>query len=270
MIRFEIPRTLRSRATRIAGVLVLVLALAATGCAKKEPKPVHTEPWLAHPPASASLSPDAALPTTHYVLTDQSLIRFELPTKRGKVQGKLTKVSGELTVALGALAQSRGQVRVELGSLSLDSDDADSAAWLARAKTAFGVADGGATPAPVATFDVSALSEVSPEALEPARAGDGGAPSARRARATAEGNLLLNGFRVLKREPLEAEFGFTSDRAVPATVVIRSRAPLVISLDTHEIHLREPPAAAAERRRSRPAAAPHDVRVSVELYGTKN
>ncbi len=247
-----------------------MLVLMATGCAKKDPKPAHTEPWLAHPPASASADPDAALPTTHYVLTDQSQIRFELPTKRGKVLGKLTKVSGELTVALGALAQSRGQVRAELGSLSLDGDDADSASWLARARTALGLADGGATPGAVATFDITGLDDVSPEALEPARAGDGGAPSARRVRGTAEGNLLLNGFRVLKREPLEAEFGFASDRTVPATVVIRSRAPLVITLDTHEIHLHEPPSGAAERRRNRPPAAPHDVRVSVELYATKN
>ena len=270
MIRFEIPRTLRSRATRIAGVLVLVLALAATGCAKKEPKPVHTEPWLAHPPASASLSPDAALPTTHYVLTDQSLIRFELPTKRGKVQGKLTKVSGELTVALGALAQSRGQVRAELDSLTLDTDDADSAAWLARAKAALGLADVRATTAAVATFDLSTLSYVSPEALATGAASDGGVPSTRRARAIAEGDLLLNGFRVQRRAPLEAEFGFTSDRSVPATVVIRSSAPLVVSLDTHEIHLRVPPRTGAERRRDRPTRAPNDVRVSVELYGAKD
>jgi len=88
-------------------------------------------------------------------------------------------------------------------------------------------------------------------------------------RATAEGNFLLNGFRVLKREPLEAEFGFANDLSVPATVLIRSRAPLVVSLETHEIHLRDPAGSGAERRRGRPAPSPRDVRISVELYGTK-
>ncbi len=67
--------------------LVLALALLATGCAKKNPKPVHTEPWLAHPLASAA-GADAAAPSVRYVLTDRSRIRLELSTKRGKVHGK--------------------------------------------------------------------------------------------------------------------------------------------------------------------------------------
>jgi hypothetical protein len=246
--------------------------LLATGCAKKSPQPVHTEPWLAHPPASAAASPDAAVTMTRYVLTEQSQIRVELSTKRGKVLGKLTRVSGELDLALAALAQSRGQVRAELASLTVDADDGDAEAWLTRARNALGlVADAGsANPGSVASFDLSLLEDVSPEALEPAPQRDGGANRSRRVRATAEGNLLLNGFRVLKREPLEAEFGFASDSMLPATVVIRSRAPLVISLETHEIHLRDPAGSSAERRRSRASDMSHDVRISAELYGRKD
>jgi polyisoprenoid-binding protein YceI len=248
--------------------MLLALLLAVSSCAKKNPKPVHTEPWLAHPPPSASVGADAAAAvTTHYVLTEQSLVRFEIPTRLGRVEGKLTKVSGEIEVALGALAQSRGQVQVDLSSLELDN--ADSADWLARARSALDIADAGASPK-LASFEITALDSVSPEALEPVRASDAGAPSTRRARAVVEGNLLLNGFRVLKREPLEAEFGFASDPAVPATLSIRSRAPLVISLETHEIHSREPTPNNAQRRRSGPPAAARDVRVSIELYGRKD
>ena len=246
--------------------------LAAFGCAKKEPKPVHTEPWLAHPPASAAASSDAALVTTRYVLTASSVIRFELPTKRGAVRGKLTKVSGELNVVLDALAQSRGQVRAELGSLTLDDDSNESATWLARIKSALGVAlaDGGsASAAAIATYDITALSDVSPEVLEPARVGDAGAHVTRRVRGIAEGNLLLNGFRVAKREALEAEFGFSGAAALPTSVVIRTRTPLVISLETHEIHLHEPSTSGAPRRPAQAPTSGRDVRVSVELYGTK-
>jgi hypothetical protein len=252
--------------------VVLASVLLTTACAKKNPKPLHTEPWLAHPPASAAASADAdaALPITRYALTAQSQIRFELSTKRGKVGGKLTGVKGELRIALGALAQSRGELRAELATLALDDESAEAATWLARAKAALGVADAGAaSPAPIALFDVSSLSDVSPEALEPVRANDAGAPATHRVRATAEGNLLLNGFRVSKRAPLEAEFSFTDDLAVPASVVIRSRAPLVVSLETHEIHLHDPAPNAATRRRNRLPAGPHDIRVSIELYGTK-
>jgi polyisoprenoid-binding protein YceI len=250
------------------GRLLLGLLLAVSSCAKKNPKPVHTEPWLAHPPPSASAGADAAAAvTTRYVLTDQSLVRFELPTKLGKVQGKLTKVSGEIEVALGALGQSRGQVRVDLSSLTLDN--ADSADWLTRARSALDIADAGASPK-LATFEITALDDVSPEVLEPVRASDAGAPGTRRARAVVEGNLLLNGFRVLKREPLEVEFGFASDPTVPTTLLIRSRAPLVISLETHEIHSREPTPSSAPRHHTGPLTSARDVRVSIELYGRKD
>lgn len=252
-------------------VLALGLGLLGSGCAKKEPKkPVHTEPWLAHPPASAT-SADAAVPSVRYVLGERSQIRFELSTKLGKVQGKVAGVKGELRIALGALGQSRGELQADLDSLSLDDDGPNSAEWLARAKRALGVSDAGTGSAlPLASFELTALSDLSTDALEPPAARDGGASPNRRVRATAEGNLLLNGFRVLKRAPLEAEFGFGNDRAVPSSVVIRSRAPLVVSLATHEIHLREPAGESRGRRSKRPPSAPHDVRVSIELYGTKD
>lgn len=268
MTRLEVSG--RAGWRRSIPVVALAFGLAASSCAKKEPKPKHSEPWLAHPPASAALSPDASLTTTRYVLTAPSLIRFELATKRGKVQGRLTKVSGELTVALGALAQSRGQVRAELGSIALDSDDANGSAWLARLQAALGESDAGAPSASIATFDLTGFDDVSPEAIEPATASDGGTTALRRVRGTATGNLLLNGFRVQKRQPLEAEFGFSNDRTTPAKLTIRSRAPLLVSLETHEIHLREPADSATERRAKRPQSAPHDVRVSLELYAIKD
>jgi hypothetical protein len=140
-----------------------------------------------------------------------------------------------------------------------------------RARNALGLADAGSAAAGgAASFDITLLEDVSPEALEPAPLPDSGAPSSRRVRATAQGNLLLNGFRVLKRAPLEAEFGFSSGSLVPTTVVIRSRTPLVISLETHQIHLRDPAGSGAERRRARAGAVSHDVRISVELYGKKD
>lgn len=262
MIVFSASRTASLSARGRLAALALSLALGA--CAKKSPKPIHTEPWLAHPPPSALASTDAALPTTRYVLTAQSVIRFELSTKRGKVQGRVPKLSGALTVVLGALAQSRGQVRVDLSSLALDDTDASSAIWLARVRAALGESDAGA--APTATFDLTGFDDVSPEAIEPARASDGGAPP-RKVRGTAVGNLLLNGFRVQKREPLEAEFGFSSDPTVPTQLTIRSRAPLVISLETHELHLSEP--SETRERRNRAALTPHDVRVTLEIYATK-
>ena len=197
-----------------AGITTRVLAsalgalLLLSACAKKELKPLHTEPWLAHPPASAAASSDAGVPAARYAITEQSQIHFELPSKQGTLHGSLTHVSGELSLTPSDLEHSHGQVQVDLSSLTLSEDgNSDTTELLTRARSALGLTDATAdagSPA-TASFELSSLEDVSPAQLEPAPDSDAGAPFARKARATAVGNLLLHGFRVVRRAPLEAE-----------------------------------------------------------------
>lgn len=247
---------------------LLCILLCLAGCAKKEPKPQRTEPWLAHPPARASASGDAALPLTRYALGERSSIRFELPTKRGALRGAITRVSGELDVDLSDLSRSRGLVRADLGSLSIHAGTQDSdPALLARAQAALELSPDANAPAVFASFDLTSVEDAAPTQVEPAPEADSRTPFSRRAQLTAIGNLLLHGFRVARRAPLEVEFGFVGDRQVPRSVLIRSRSPFVISLETHAIV-----AVANESGAKGPAATPtqaREVRVSVELYGTK-
>jgi hypothetical protein len=243
----------------------LLLVLLGSACAKKEPKPLRTEPWLAHPPAHASASSDAALPLTRYAIGGESVIRFELPTPQGAAHGTLTGVNGELSLDLGDLSRSRGQVQADLGSLALHGSEASGdVALLARARAALELSDAGSS---TSRFELTSLEDLSPAQLEPAPESDAAAAFVRRARATALGTLLLHGFRVTRRAPFEAEFGFTTDRRVPSTLVIRSRTPFVISLETHAIRALDP----ESLRKARPGAAPRarDIRVSVELYARK-
>jgi hypothetical protein len=252
----------------LSSALGALLLLSA--CAKKEVKPLHTEPWLAHPPASAAASSDAGLPTARYAITEQSQIHFELPSKRGTLHGSLTRVSGELSLTPSDLEHSHGQVQVDLSSLTLSEDgNGDTSERLTRARSALGLTDAAAdASSPVtASFELSSLEDVAPAQLEPAPDSDAGAPFARKARATAVGNLLLHGFRVVRRAPLEAEFSFTADRAVPTTISIRSRAPFVISLETHEIRVRE--LDTGKKPTKGALAHAREARVSVELYGRK-
>ncbi len=247
--------------------LLLLLGLGLSGCAKKEPKPLRTEPWLAHPTASAAAAngSDAALPFAHYALTDQSRIHFEIASKRGALHGSLTRVSGELDVVLAELSQSRGRVLADLSSLSFEGAGASDEAPLARARAALEVPDAGSAPS--ASFELTELADVSPAQLEPAPPSDAGATFTRRARVTAVGNLLLHGFRVVRRDALEAEFGFVADRQIPGELMIRSRAPFVVSLETHAIRALRP-----ENEHKPPrgvASLVDEVRVSVELYARK-
>jgi hypothetical protein len=248
----------------------LCALLLLSACAKKEAKPLHTEPWLAHPPASAAASSDAGAPAARYALTAQSQIHFELPSKRGTLHGNLTRISGELSLTPTDLEHSHGQVQVDLSSLTLSEDgNADTSALLTRARSALGLTDSAAdASSPVnASFELSSLEDVTPAQLEPAPDSEAGSPFTRKARATAVGDLLLHGFRVVRRAPLEAEFGFASDRRLPATISIRSRAPFVISLETHEIRARD---LDTGKKPSKGATAhAREARVSIELYGRK-
>ena len=226
---------------------------------------MRTEPWLAHPPASASASSDAALPLTRYAIGGQSVIRFELPTPQGAAHGTLTGISGELSLDLGDLSRSRGQVQADLGSLTVHGSQASGdAALLERARTALELTDAGNG---ASRFELTSLEDLSPAQLEPAPESDAGAAFVGRARATAVGTLLLHGFRVTRRAPFEAEFGFATERRVPTTLVIRSRTPFVVSLETHAIRALDP----ESLRKARPGAASRarEIRVSVELYARK-
>ena len=207
-----------------------------------------------------------------------SVIRFEIPTKHGALRGTLTRVSGELNVDLSDLTRSRGLVRAELGSLDIHANggtEIRDSALLERARAALSLSPDGATRQPCLPASTSPPSKTPcphrsnrlPSATRALCLVAAGERDRGRARFTAVGNLLLHGFRVARRAPLEAEFGFTEDRSVPSSVLIRSRSPFVISLETHAIV-----ALANESRASGPGAAQaqaREVRVSVELYGTK-
>jgi hypothetical protein len=241
--------------------------LSAAACAKKEPKPLRTEPWLAHPPPGSEAKGDAGTKAIHYAITAQSLVRFELPSRRGVVRGTVRRVSGEFDLDPGDLSRSRGQVRADLTSLSLQSTaESDGAALLARALSALELSDAGPS-SESASFELTALEDLSAPGLEPAPETDAATPFTRRLRATAVGNFLLHGFRVVRRAPLEAEFGFAGDRQLPDTVMIRSRAPFVVSLEMHALRVLDHEGRV--KAGSGPASQAREVRVSVELCGKK-
>ena len=262
-----------NRLTSTCSCLVL---LGAVACAKKEPKPLRTEPWLAHPPASAreSASGDAALPSTRYRLDERSSIHFEIPSKRGALSGAVTRVTGELNVDFSDLTHSRGLVRADLSSLTIRAGtgaEGSEAALVERARTALELSSDAPASSAFASFDLTSIEDASPTQLEPAHAREADAPYSRKARLVAVGNLLLHGFRVTRRAPLEVEFSFDGDRPVPQRVAIRSRTPFVISLETHAIVAlgNENVAKGTSKGAATAPAQAREVRVSVELYGTK-
>lgn len=222
-----------------ACIAALALGLAFTGCAKKEPKPLRTEPWLAHAVPSASASSDAGLAPVRYTLEAPSAVEVTLTAERGvELNGKLSGVMGELSLEPRELARSRGNVRVELRSLTIGTRAQPSDPALTRlALQALELTDREAGSA--ASFELTALDDLSEPLLEPVpeRAA---LPFKRKLQATAVGNLLLHGFRVERRVPVRVECMYESDRQLPSGLSIWSSKPFVISLETHAIEAVDP------------------------------
>ena len=229
--------------------LTLALTLSACACSKKTPKPKHTEPWLAHPSASAGV-PDASIASVAFRLAAGSKLEFELKTKKARWQGQVPSLHGSLELSPANLAATRAHVEADLRTLSLDGDASDASD---TARRALGLtADAGPGGAASAVFELGSLDDLASPSLLEARTH--GEPSGvRRVRATAVGELSLHGFRVSERVPVDAEVTL-SPGGDPISLVIRSRTPFVVSLVTHQIAPRgvDP--------------APREARVSFELH----
>lgn len=213
----------------------LALAVLLVACAKKAPKPVHTAPWLAHPTASAEASADAGATSVPFHLSAGSTLEFELYAKQARWRGAVTTLSGNVDLNLMTPSATRAHFSADLSSLVMHGAQGGDAAATDRAARALEIsADGGSEGLRSATFELSALTDLSPPNLAPRRERGDAGPGERRLHAIAIGDLTLHGFRASERVPIEAEVGFSAV-GEPVSLVIRSRAPLVITLGTHQI-----------------------------------
>lgn len=246
-----------------AFALLAALSVTVAGCSKKEPKPLRTEPWLAHPPASArpsaSTGGDAGPERPQCAFDQRSVAHVSLTADRGlELVGKAEHVTGFIGYDPSDLSHSNGFVRVDLRDLSFGPRDGSADPALGElAKQALDIAAGGANLG--ARFELTGLEDASPAALEPVPESSP-LPFKRKLRATAVGTLLVHGFRVERRIPVLAECEYRDDRQIPAEVAIWTAKPFVISLDTHAIE-------AVDRSGKRAKAG--SVRVSIELHCKK-
>jgi polyisoprenoid-binding protein YceI len=206
--------------------LALLLALPVLGCREKPKRVVRTEPWLA-PVVSASGASEAGKPLRYSI--DQASVELELPARRGKPRGKLGRVEGSIDFDPVHLDRTRARLTADLLSLTMSSAGEDDPTLLARA---FDWLELGAERAPVdrardryAVLNITALEA----GATPEEAG-----KRRAARVVAHGDLTLHHFRVPVVLELEVELK-SAEGAEPATLLIRTRKPLVVSLVAHDI-----------------------------------
>jgi hypothetical protein len=222
--------------------LVLLGPLWLASCSKKEPAPHRTEPWLAHPSASANAAFASAPQSFHF--TPDSSVRFTLQGKKGKVSGRLALDLAHATLRLDPrdLKNTSASLDVDLTKLSIDAEALPEDVEL-----------GGGTPSALALQWLELGADVAPERRRElgrarfelasvetsATALNLGARRPQSVRATVVGTLLLHGFRAPVRTdvvltPLEGPAG------APLRLSIRSAGALVVALAPHGIVARGP------------------------------
>lgn len=209
-------------------VLAFALVVLALAC-RREPAPKdRTEPWAA-PGLSGSASSrpaGAPVPRARYRV-EQGKVELELPAKGATPRGSVSALSGHIELAPSAPERSTGSVELDLASLVMFDDGAGAAAperskraleWLGLGT---GVAAVTRESARKASFIVRSLE--------------------RRSTGTwlLRGELALAGVRAPESVEIAVTPALDALAEAPSRIQIRSVAPLVVSLSTHDIRPRD-------------------------------
>lgn len=255
---------MRRRLAKLAAAL-----LVCQGCAKHEPAPRRTAPWLASAAASASAAPPASNAKRSFRIdAASSRIQFSLPGRKAKPSGSVPVLGGKLELAPSELDSARASVEADLLGISIDPASLPEDAGLTLAPNLLalhwlelgpGVSSEKREQFARARFELSSLEALSAPAL------DFGSQRPAKVRATAVGSLLLHGFRAPVRVELVLQPLPTAPGA-PLRLSIRTASPLVLSLPPHDIGPRSAEGIAAPGEATRAEASlGKNAKIDVEL-----
>lgn len=214
------------------------LLLMAAACRREEKPPVRTEPW---PAPGVSGSAHVLPGRASYVVT-RGKATLELRVEKRRVRGELDGFTGELDVDFDDPRRTRGRIRADLRSLTLEGDDGTELAREVFARLGLLGAD-----------DEHRYAELVLEAIEPRPRGSG-------FQLAAQGALTMHGFRVPVVLELSVDRSARGDEASEG-LRVRTRRPLSVPLAAYGL--------AGETRPENPGAgAPafgREVAVSAEV-----
>jgi polyisoprenoid-binding protein YceI len=205
----------------------LVFALLALACRREPERRDRTEPWAAPGVTASASSPVTKTAARVRYVLEQGKVEFELPARQGKPRGTVSKVRAELDLDPAALEKTTGTVELDLGSLALFGDGGDEAdpertkrglEWLGLGAS---VATEARETARTAVFRVRSL-EARPTGTWLVR-----------------GELALAGVRAPETVEIGVSPALDGVSGTPERLLIRSIAPLVVSLSTHDIRPRD-------------------------------
>jgi hypothetical protein len=205
-------------------------------------------------PAASSLAPSTVAPsakTKKFAIDAKSTTSIDMPAPKEHIKAGTDGATGTLDVDFANLAQTRGEVKADLTTLSTKTfGDADKdKTQTGHARTWLEVADGeeGKLPDDVKTankyavYAIRSIDNLSAPDLTKVAATKDGADEVRTVTATTHGDFLIHGHKVERDADVEVAFHYAPGSAAdkPTFLTIKSKKPLRATLSEHDVKPRD-------------------------------
>jgi hypothetical protein len=223
--------------------LAVVAILVVPAC--KKDKPVTLAESAS---ALATVAPPASAVVVPYDIDPASKTSIDMPGLKEHIMADTTGAAGKLDVDLKHLSNTRGEVKVDLTTLSTHTfDDADkNAAQTGHARNWLQVGEASTPEEKTANrytvFAIRSVDKVSAEDVSKVAPTKVGNEDVRTVTATVHGEFLLHGHKANKDVPVEVRFHYPAGAKAdsdPTRIDIKSTSPLTVALKEHDVHPRD-------------------------------
>ena len=223
-------------------VAVAVPAVLSVACKKETPVALAESASAlsaALPPPTAKVIP--------YDIDPASKTSIDMPGLKEHIVADTTAAAGHLDVDVMNLSNSRGEVKVDLTTLSTHTfkDDRDGS-QTSHARNWLQVGDASSADEKkanqYAVFALQSLASPSATDLSKVAPTKDGSDDVRTITATVHGDFLVHGHKAAKDVPVEVKFHYPAGAAAdskPTKIDIKSTSPLRITLKEHDVHPRD-------------------------------
>lgn len=233
---------------RVVGAAVCGSLLFLVGCDDKRTN-------LA--PAASSLAPAVAAPgamTRTFIIASDSRSTIEMEAPKEKIKASTTGGTGSLSIDLTNLRNSRGEVQMDLTTLTTSTfsgkdGETDNKAQTGHARTWLEVADAedGKLDEKVkeanryAVYVIRSVENPSAPDVTKVTPTKDGADDVRTVTLTTKGELLVHGHKVQRDGDVELAFRYDGGAAAdePKAIAVKTRRPFRVVLAEHDIKPRD-------------------------------
>jgi hypothetical protein len=232
----------KSRLAPAAGIAIFVFA---SGCDDKKPNlaPVAS--------ALASTAPPTGASVKKFAIDGDSKAAIEMEAPKEKIKASTSGGAGTLDIDLTNLAKSRGEVKLDLATLTTSTfaEQEKNASQTVHARTWLEVGDGESAKLDEKTKETNRWAVYAIRSIENASATDvtrvapakDGADEVRTVTLATKGELLVHGHKVEREADLEVAFRYDPGAAAdkPKAIAVKTRKPFRVVLAEHDVKPRD-------------------------------